>query len=139
MKKTHFFVGKNHNTIGCIGLGVLTAVITSIALSLVLTSLIAKGNIEMNGHIGVFLTRVFSVAIGGIVGTGLQGKKLLPIIIAISTVYLVILLVMGAIVFDAAFQRLWMGTVSVFLGAAISLLFKLKPQRNCRKAIRLAK
>ena len=139
MKGIHISSSKNKNIFICTGLGLATALIISTAASFVLTSLIEKSNMNESGQLGVFLTRIISVAIGGLVGTGLSDNKLLPIIIAVSVTYLTILIAIGVILFDASIKSLGLGLSSILIGAAISLLIKLKPQRRGRKMTQFKK
>lgn len=139
MKKKHLTAGKNKNMITCIGLGLLTAMIISVVLTLGLTSLVEKGKLSENGNFGVFLTRMIAVAAGGLVGAGLSDKKFLPIIIVTSSAYLIVLLAIGILLFDGSFHKMWLGVLSILIGAIIALLIKLKPQTNRKRAMRYTK
>ena len=136
MKKSHLSLGKNKNIAVCIGIGLLVSLIISVGLTIGLTSLIQNGKLSENGATPVFIIRLIATLAGGLLGAGLFGKKFLPVIGAISAGYLIVLLAMGIILFDGSFHKLWMGALSVAVGAAIAILIKLKPQTTRKKALR---
>lgn len=139
MKKTHLSIGKNKNMVICIVSGLLAALLISVIFTIGLTSLIEKGELSENGFFGVFLTRLIATVVGGLLSAGLADKKLLPTIIATSAAYLLVLLGVGIVLFDGSFYKLWIGVLSVAIGAVVALLIKLKPQTSRKKPVRIAR
>ena len=139
MKKLHLSAGKNKSMVLCVGVGLLTALVISVALTLGLTSLVQNGTLSENGSLGVFLIRVIATFIGGLLGAGLADKRFLPVIGTIWAGYLLVLLGTGVILFDGTFHQFWQGVLSTAIGAAIALLIKLKPQSKSKKTIRYTK
>ena len=139
MKRLHISAGGNKNIITSVGLGLLSALIISIVLTILQTSLIDKGKMNDNGLAGVFLIRIIATAIGGLIGSGLSGSKSLLTIVITAATYFVVLLVVGIVLFDDTFQKFWMGVLSVVIGAVVALLIKLKSQTTRKKAFRFNK
>jgi len=139
MKKIHLSVGNDVGLITCIGAGVLTTLLISVALTMGLTSLIQNERLSENGETGVFLIRVIATLVGGLLGAWLSGKKMLLVIGVISGGYLMFILGLGVVVFDGSFDKLWLGVLSVVVGAVIALLIKLKHQSPRKRTTRYRK
>ena len=138
MKKSRI-ASKNKSIIACIGIGLATSILISLILTIVTASLIQKGSITESEKISVFLVRLVSVMVGSLVGTGLQGKKALPVIGVISGCYYICLLIVGLLVLNGSLISPWQGLLSTTVGGAVACVIKLKPQNTRKKTMRLAK
>lgn len=139
MKKSYLSMGKDKNLTICIGMGLLISLVISVILTIGLTSLIQNGKLSESGEMPAFIIRVIATLAGGLLGAGLSTKKFLPVIGAISAGYLLVLLGMGIILFDGSIHKLWLGILSVAIGAMIAILIKLKPQTTRKKTLRYTK
>lgn len=139
MKQLHLSGEKSKNVLTSIGVGLLVALVITIFLTTVLTSLVQNKKIDEKEIISVFLIRFIATLIGGMSGTVSSDKKLLPIIGGISAIYLLILVGVGIVLFDGVISKLWLGALSVAFGGAIVLLIRVKSQTTSKKAMRYAK
>ena len=118
-------------------IGIAAATLVSIVLTLLAANLVLNGKVgeSGNGWI-VFLTRILSVVLGGLIGTSLSKEKMLPTISVIAVGYLLVLLAVGIVFFNGSFHKFGSGLLSVLIGGAIVCLLKLTQQKNKNKAIK---
>lgn len=134
MKKTGLKSSGAKSTAVCVVIGVLVAFVISLLFSAGLTSLVSRESLKEYAVGGaLFAVRAVSTLIGVLVGTGLCKEKQLPTSAMVTAGYLLLLIGWGIALYDGAFQRIWMGVLSVLLGGAAGLLFRIKSKINPRK------
>ena len=116
-----------------IGIGSGIALIISILLTALLSSLLIKGSIgEEKTAIGVFTTRTLSVAIGGYIGYKIAAEKRLLSIGAVTSAYLIGIIVIGIATYGNSLYKIAEGAGSVFLGGTIAYLLTLKHAKKLK-------
>ncbi len=133
MKKTRGISENNNSLAVCIAIGLFISLVVTVALSILLTSLIQEGKSDENRNLGVFAIRVIATLAGCITGAVLSKKKLLVVIGAISIGYFVILLIIGLLLFDGVVSQVGMGVLSVLLGGLIACAVMLRSNRVNKK------
>ena len=135
MKRTKY--DKNQPIGYGIGAGVAVSIITSIVLMLLLTNLVNEQNVnERTAELLLFMIRMISVLVGAVIGMKLTAGKGLLIIGTVLVGYMLFLLSVGIIAYDGAFQRMGSGLLSVLIGAAVSCVIALKPQRKSKQSLK---
>jgi len=121
-------------------LGVGIAIIISLLLTWLQTSLTLRGSIPLeNAGIFTFIIRTVSVFAGSLIGTVITEGKGLSVIGIITGIYLFLLIVLGILLYDGLFHGLLLGVVSVLIGGILVVLIKLKPQKRRKYSVRSAR
>ncbi len=110
-----------------IGIGVITAAIVSLLLSVVITILL------INEYIDVYPLRYYTLGItviGSLSGCMTSGK-LTKDGVAIAAgltgaTYLFLLIAIGILAFDTGFDKVWTGLIAVIVGCVISCAFCIR-------------
>lgn len=120
-------------------MGLAAALSVSALLTLLLTSLIINGRLgEENGNALVFVIRILSVFVGGLIGASLAQGKYLPVISLVSLGYLIMNIALGIALYDGSFRNFIGGVMSVLIGGATACLIKLiEPKRQNRGVRRI--
>ncbi len=128
------------NWIKAATIGAVCAIVISAVLTGFLSSLTLKGKIGDSGiGYAVFAIRLLSVAVGGLIGTGIFKEKLLAVVGTITAAYMVVLIAIGIAFLDGSFNRFGMGLISVVLGGAVAAVFRLMPNKNKNRVARLTR
>lgn len=140
MKKITRKTQDNQSLIVIAMLGVTVAVVFSLLLSMVQTSLTLKGKMQVdNAGLYVFVIRTIAVLFANLLFVRKTEERVLPCVGIISAGYLIALLSVGLVLYDHSFQNFFTALVSVLLGGVLSLLIKLKPKRKQKYRPKIAK
>lgn len=133
MNKKSSNKNSTHSLAASIVIGVVLSLTASVLLMLLLTSLVAKGNVEENNlQPYTFAIRALSVLIGSLAGTKSAVGKTLPTIGFIACAYLLLIIVFGIGVYGNSFNDFTSGVASVLIGGAVACVVTLKPSRKIR-------
>lgn len=109
--------------------------VCALVITAVLTALLSV--FTLNGSIGesgmgyaIFAIRLISVAVGGLIGTGISEEKMLPIVGVVTAGYLAALVAIGIALFNGSFNQFGSGLLSAVLGGAAAGAIQLKPKKN---------
>lgn len=129
--KKHLTKKANASLSTGIVLGTGAAILISILLTAVLTSIVLNGRIGESGvNNYVFVIRAVSVLVGCMISTILINNKHLLVIGLTALGYLIIIIGWAIVLYNGSFHSFASGLVSVLLGAVGASIIKLKPPKK---------
>lgn len=128
VKTEHKTVTGGSTIIKDIGIGIGVGIIISATLLLALTSLVLNGKINSDtSHKFVFGIRTAGAFAAAFVTTALFKKKHLQMIALTASVYLLILLAGGIVIYDGSFVGFGSGVLSMAIGSSIVYAIRMVP------------
>lgn len=126
----HISASKKRTVFVGFSIGTLVSVVCSIVLSLLLTSLIQNKNVVTSLTPVIFVTRLISILVGGVIGSIITNEKCVIVISFILSAYLIILISIGILFCEGQFQKMGFSILSVLIGGIIAGLICLKMQNK---------
>jgi len=106
-------------------ISVITSIVVSVVLTCIITNLLNKGKLEEK-MLSVLTNgiRMFSVMVGCLVGVALSHRKQIMIAGVVSAAYILLLIMIGIILFEASFRKMGTGIISCVAGASAAIIIK---------------
>ena len=132
--KTHLPVATNRTTTVGAVIGIVISFVMSLILIAGITGLVTGNKLSEGSLVWlVFVVRIVTVMVGALIGTGLAKEKCVITAGIIVAGYSALLLSLGIVIYDEAFQNFGAGLLSVIIGGAIGYLIRLKLQNKPRR------
>ena len=122
-------------------ISITSGILAGTALSLIISLLVTgwMTSLALNGRIGmeqmdvvIFFVRALSVMVGALLATGLYKERMLMTVGITVGCYMLCIVALGILAFDATATNLFGGLLSVTSGGAAACIIRLSAQKKVR-------